>query len=120
MGHTLAARTGQQYAYNTGIGWLPLPESWRGGLELRRPRPFGSCFRVHRHWLGERATDALLEENSAVADKDRVYRCLFGCWSATGFRGPIEAESLTVLIGALETIPGPRGPGLIEASALRR
>jgi transposase len=94
-----------------------------GGLELRRPRPFGNCwlanelweqlgltefwrsrlaegresvswekvlrllvvnrllepgseFRVHRHWFVESAMDALLEENFAVAEKDRLYRCL--------------------------------------------
>jgi transposase len=36
----------------------------------------GSEFRVHRHWFVESALDALLEENFAVADKDRLYRCL--------------------------------------------
>jgi len=36
----------------------------------------GSEFRVHRHWFVESAMDALLEENFAVADKDRLYRCL--------------------------------------------
>src|SRR5215813_4617887 len=36
----------------------------------------GSEFRVHRHWFVESAMDALLEENFAVAEKDRLYRCL--------------------------------------------
>ena len=93
------------------------------GLELRRPRLFGSCwlgcelwcqlgldefwdarlsgvreevawekvlrllvvnrlldpgseFRVHRHWYLATAMDALLETDFAVAEKDRLYRCL--------------------------------------------
>ena len=36
----------------------------------------GSEFRVHRHWFVESAMDALLEEGFAVAEKDRLYRCL--------------------------------------------
>jgi transposase len=36
----------------------------------------GSEFRVHRHWFVQSAMDTLLEENFAVADKDRLYRCL--------------------------------------------
>ena len=36
----------------------------------------GSEFRVHRHWFVESAMDALLEESFAVAEKDRLYRCL--------------------------------------------
>src|SRR6201981_2125902 len=93
------------------------------GLELRRPRLFGSCwlacelwqqlglyefwdarlagsredvpwekvlqllvvnrlldpgseFRVHRHWYLTTAMDALLGTDFAVAEKDRLYRCL--------------------------------------------
>ncbi len=93
------------------------------GLELRRPRVFGSCwlacelwrqlglhefwgsrlagwraevawekvlqllvvnrlldpgseFRVHRQWYLSTAMDALLGTNFAVAEKDRLYRCL--------------------------------------------
>ena len=93
------------------------------GLELRRPRAFGSCwlacelwqqlgldefwrqrlpeareavswekvlrllvvnrlldpgseFHVHRHWFVESAMDELLETDFAVAEKDRLYRCL--------------------------------------------
>jgi len=94
-----------------------------GGLELRRPRLFGSCwlgcelwrqlglhefwdtrlagsreevawekvlqllvvnrlldpgseFRVHRQWYLSTAMDALLGTDFAVAEKDRLYRCL--------------------------------------------
>jgi transposase len=36
----------------------------------------GSEFRVHRHWFVESAMDALLEADFAVAEKDRLYRCL--------------------------------------------
>jgi hypothetical protein len=93
------------------------------GLELRRPRVFGSCwlafelwrqlaldefwqqrlpegreavswekvlrllvvnrllapgseFQVHRQWYVGSAMDELLETSFAVADKDRLYRCL--------------------------------------------
>jgi transposase len=93
------------------------------GLELRRPRVFGSCwlacelwrqlsldefwrerlrelreavswekvlrllvvnrlldpgseFRVHRQWFDQSAMDELLETDFAVAEKDRLYRCL--------------------------------------------
>ncbi len=93
------------------------------GLELRRPRVFGSCwvacelwhqleldefwrerlaelreavswekvlrllavnrlldpgseFRVHRQWFVDSAMEELLETNFAVAEKDRLYRCL--------------------------------------------
>jgi transposase len=93
------------------------------GLELRRPRLFGSCwlacelwqqleldefwqkrlpegreavswekvlrllvvnrlldpaseFRVHRQWFVDSAMDELLETDFAVAEKDRLYRCL--------------------------------------------
>jgi len=36
----------------------------------------GSEFRVHRHWYLSTAMDALLGTNFAVAEKDRLYRCL--------------------------------------------
>lgn len=36
----------------------------------------GSEFRVHRQWYVSTAMDALLETDFAVADKDRLYRCL--------------------------------------------
>src|SRR5580700_2279082 len=36
----------------------------------------GSEFRVHRHWFVESAMDILLGTDFAVAEKDRLYRCL--------------------------------------------
>ena len=36
----------------------------------------GSEFRVHRHWFDQTAMAELLAVNSAVAEKDRLYRCL--------------------------------------------
>jgi transposase len=36
----------------------------------------GSEFRVHRQWFVDSAMDELLGENFAVAEKDRLYRCL--------------------------------------------
>src|SRR3954466_5943181 len=53
--------------------------SWEKVLRLlvvNRLLEPGSEFRVHRHWFVESAMDALLEENFAVAEKDRLYRCL--------------------------------------------
>ena len=53
--------------------------SWEKVLRLlvvNRLLEPGSEFRVHRHWFVESAMDALLEESFAVADKDRLYRCL--------------------------------------------
>jgi len=53
--------------------------SWEKVLRLlvvNRLLEPGSEFRVHRHWFVESAMDALLETDFAVADKDRLYRCL--------------------------------------------
>lgn len=53
--------------------------SWEKVLRLlvvNRLLEPGSEFRVHRHWFVESGMDALLEENFAVAEKDRLYRCL--------------------------------------------
>ena len=36
----------------------------------------GSEFRVHRHWYEQSAMDVLLGTDCAVAEKDRLYRCL--------------------------------------------
>jgi transposase len=36
----------------------------------------GSEFRVHRHWFDQSAMDVLLGQDFAVAEKDRLYRCL--------------------------------------------
>jgi len=53
--------------------------SWDKVLQLlvvNRLLEPGSEFRLHRHWYVESAMDALLESDFAVADKDRLYRCL--------------------------------------------
>jgi transposase len=53
--------------------------SWEKVLRLlvvNRLLEPGSEFRIHRHWFVESAMDALLETDFAVADKDRLYRCL--------------------------------------------
>jgi transposase len=53
--------------------------SWEKVLRLlvvNRLLEPGSEFRVHRHWIVESAMDALLEADFAVAEKDRLYRCL--------------------------------------------
>jgi transposase len=71
---------------------LGLPEFWRSRLGegresvswekvlrllvVNRLLEPGSEFRVHRHWFVESAMDTLLEESFAVAEKDRLYRCL--------------------------------------------
>ena len=36
----------------------------------------GSEFRLHRHWFDQSAMDVLLGQDFAVAEKDRLYRCL--------------------------------------------
>jgi hypothetical protein len=36
----------------------------------------GSEFRLHRQWFDQSATDVLLGQDFAVAEKDRLYRCL--------------------------------------------
>ena len=53
--------------------------SWEKVLRLlvvNRLLEPGSELRVHRHWFVESAMDALLEADFAVAEKDRLYRCL--------------------------------------------
>lgn len=53
--------------------------SWEKVLRLlvvNRLLEPGSEFRVHRHWFVESAMDVLLETDFAVAEKDRLYRCL--------------------------------------------
>lgn len=53
--------------------------SWAQVLELlvvhRLIEP-GSEFRLHRHWFDQSAMDVLLGVDFAVAEKDRLYRCL--------------------------------------------
>jgi transposase len=53
--------------------------SWAHVLELlavNRLIDPGSEFRVHREWFDRSAMDELLGEDFAVAEKDRLYRCL--------------------------------------------
>ena len=53
--------------------------SWAKVLELlvvNRLIDPGSEFRVHRQWFDQSAMDVLLGQDFAVAEKDRLYRCL--------------------------------------------
>ena len=53
--------------------------SWAQVLELlvvNRLIDPGSEFRVHRQWFDQSAMDVLLGVDFAVAEKDRLYRCL--------------------------------------------
>jgi transposase len=53
--------------------------SWEKVLQLlvvNRLLEPGSEFRVHRQWFVDSAMDELLGEDFAVAEKDRLYRCL--------------------------------------------
>ena len=53
--------------------------SWEKVLQLlvvNRLLDPGSEFRLHRQWFVDTAMDELLETDFAVADKDRLYRCL--------------------------------------------
>src|SRR6266700_4009203 len=53
--------------------------SWEKVLQLlvvNRLLDPGSEFRVHRQWFVDSAMDELLETDFAVAEKDRLYRCL--------------------------------------------
>src|SRR2546429_7606500 len=53
--------------------------AWAQVLELlvvNRLIDPGSEFRVHRHWFDQSAMDVLLGQDFAVAEKDRLYRCL--------------------------------------------
>jgi transposase len=54
------------------VGWPQVLEL----LAVNRLIEPGSEFRVHRHWFDHSAMDALLGEDFAVAEKDRLYRCL--------------------------------------------
>jgi transposase len=53
--------------------------AWARVLELlvvNRLIDPGSEFRLHRQWFDQSAMDVLLEQDFAVAEKDRLYRCL--------------------------------------------
>jgi transposase len=55
-----------------GVAWPQVLEL----LVVNRLIDPGSEFRVHRHWFDHSAMDVLLGEDFAVAEKDRLYRCL--------------------------------------------
>jgi len=54
------------------VGWPLVLEL----LVVNRLIDPGSEFRVHRQWFDQSAMDVLLGVDSAVAEKDRLYRCL--------------------------------------------
>jgi transposase len=55
-----------------GVAWPQVLEL----LVVNRLVEPGSEFRLHRHWFDHSAMDVLLGEDFAVAEKDRLYRCL--------------------------------------------
>ena len=55
-----------------GVAWHKVIEL----LAVNRLVDPGSEWRLHRQWFDQSAMDELLEEDFAVASKDRLYRCL--------------------------------------------
>jgi len=55
-----------------GVAWPQVLEL----LVVNRLIDPGSEFRVHRQWFDQSAMDVLLGQDFAVAEKDRLYRCL--------------------------------------------
>jgi transposase len=55
-----------------GVAWPQVLEL----LVVNRLIDPGSEFRVHRQWFDDSAMDVLLGQDFAVAEKDRLYRCL--------------------------------------------
>lgn len=55
-----------------GVTWPQVLEL----LVVNRLIEPGSEFRLHRHWFDRSAMDVLLGQDFAVAEKDRLYRCL--------------------------------------------
>ena len=55
-----------------GVAWPQVLEL----LVVNRLIEPGSEFRLHRHWIDHSAMDVLLGQDFAVAEKDRLYRCL--------------------------------------------
>jgi len=55
-----------------GVAWPQVLEL----LVVNRLIDPGSEFRLHRHWFDHSAMDILLGQDFAVAEKDRLYRCL--------------------------------------------
>src|SRR5271167_437588 len=54
------------------VGWEQVLEL----LVVNRLIDPGSEFRLHRQWFDQSAMDVLLDQDFAVAEKDRLYRCL--------------------------------------------
>jgi hypothetical protein len=54
------------------VGWAKVLEL----LVVNRLIDPGSEFRLHREWFDQSAMDVLLDVDFAVAEKDRLYRCL--------------------------------------------
>ena len=70
-------RLDQFWAEKLAAGRESVP--WAQVLELlvvNRLIDPGSEFRMHRHWFDHSAMDVLLGQDFAVAEKDRLYRCL--------------------------------------------
>ena len=57
-----------------GVAWPQVLEL----LVVNRLIDPGSEFHLHRHWFDHSAMDVLLGQDFAVAEKDRLYRCLDG------------------------------------------
>jgi transposase len=55
-----------------GVAWSQVLEL----LAVNRLIDPGSEFRLHRQWFDQSAMDVLLGQDFAVAEKDRLYRCL--------------------------------------------
>src|SRR6202795_2830191 len=55
-----------------GVAWPQVLEL----LVVNRLIEPGSEFRVHRHWFDHSDMDVLLGQDFAIAEKDRLYRCL--------------------------------------------
>jgi hypothetical protein len=62
------------------LAWRDREKTWLGKTVatagVKRRLDPGSGFRVHRQWYLSTAMDALLGTDFAVAEKDRLYRCL--------------------------------------------
>jgi transposase len=55
-----------------GVAWYKVVQL----LAVNRLMDPGSEWRLHRQWFDQSAMDELLDEDLAVASKDRLYRCL--------------------------------------------
>ncbi len=79
MGCELWRQLGLQEFWDSRLAGSREEVAWEKVLQLlvvNRLLDPGSEFRVHRQWYLSTAMDALLGTNFAVAEKDRLYRCL--------------------------------------------